>query len=334
MSASPPDLSGGRVEPFPLVPPAGFERRRFRAGGFRLAIDRPPIDGTVAAVAADGDTASSVGAHGGGGADDGRTIEEDAKAILRFHDAVLLDEHGVLLDGLADWLGEEGDWRPDEGGEDSFDATLRTEGDGRCIGIGFDDEARLHALGDLPPPWRGSLSLLRHRLAVELVLDRFALGSEDLARWAGGSVVLLPNSFRSSWQAVLSAPPEPMAEYGAPSTLATTVPAHEGGQVDGEAHSISRTPAVAAYARVVLEELFHVESARLGIDPLETLSPAAADVLGSLDGRRGRVRLSTDADGGVSSTAGTLARFGDGLAFVIDAPAGAVAATDVAANTA
>ena len=278
-------------EPFPMDVPPGCERRWFRAGALALAIDR-----TSEAAAPDG--ASVAGAPPGDDA--------DAEAIERLRDAVLLGEHDLLLDALDDWLSEEGDWRPGEAADDEFDVTLRELESGRRIGLAFGEGAPPTTLAALPRRWRGRVSLLRHRSSAELVLDRFPLGAEDTARWAPGSVVILPGSFRSGWRPVLAVP----SEDEHPSTAA---PGTAGADAEG----------VVAFGEAVLAERFEVDTVRLATDPIEALSPAAARALDSLDGRRGRVRLRANEEDEPSSEGGTFARFGTGFAFVIDAGADA-----------
>lgn len=285
-------------EPFPMDVPPGCERRWFRAGAVALAIDR------TSETAPDG--ASIAGAPPGD--------DEDAEAIERLRDAVLLGEHDVLLDALGDWLAEEGDWRPGEVADGEFDVTLREVESGRRIGLAFDEGTLPTPRAALPRRWRGRVSLLRHRSSAELVLDRFSLGEEDTARWAPGSVVILPGSFRSGWRPVLAAPSE-----DDPSS--TTPPGVTGTDAEG----------VVAFGEAVLAERFEVDTVRLATDPIETLSPAAARALDSLDGRRGRVRLRANEEDEPSSEGGTFARFGTGFAFVIDA--GADAEPDAGSGT-
>lgn len=267
------------------TPEAGRERRWFVAEDVRLAIDCP-VRG------------------------------EEPAGVAALRDALLLEEHAPLLDCLVDWSGHDADWCPiadagngrdaDRSGDDTLDATLASDvGGARRIGLSVPDGWR-EALGPLPPAWSAFVVCRWHRLEARLVLDRFALGSEDVAHWGAGSVVLLPASFGERSRPTL----EPPAD-----TAPTASVIVEPGSETARTHAETDESVVAGVigCEVALLETFEVAAEEVGGGSSADLPAAARAAADEAEGRRCRVRR----EDGVEAE-GTLVCLGSGLAAVLD----------------
>ena len=153
--------------------------------------------------------------------------DADIPAVADLVDMVLLDELDSLLCCLDDWSGKPFDWLPMKNAEGEADSHSVPSGEtlalhdlgnrpmltasisslqseSQKILLAF-DSTTLNALPPFPDAWCSHVAFHRYLKPVKLHLQQLFLTDIEFTKLEVGAMVLLPDSFKSQWQAMLVA---------------------------------------------------------------------------------------------------------------------------------
>ena len=139
---------------------------------------------------------------------------ESDQQVALFQDAIVLAEHEPLLSCIDHWLGVALDWRPISVSEQvlpdpavihesltgaSVDVTLTAlDGPERQVELVL-TEQRLASMPAFPTELATMAALTWRQIPVDLFIDRFVLGNDDIERLGPGALIVLPASFHEKW---------------------------------------------------------------------------------------------------------------------------------------